>query len=189
MKTRDRLQMSHKTILLGAFAALLVAALVPHADGSRVQSTTTQLRRLHQSESVFPFCRCTDYKCSSSPYRLVVSSNVPTPGGSNVTFTIISSGVWSISECYGDLSSSLARVAILARASCAASWSSVLQNGAPPLVLPLFKPYGTQAELKINGLNLNAVTAAGTQIQISLSGACPTLASFLDPAGLMYSFG
>ncbi len=40
------------------------------------------------SLAVFPFCSCTDYKCTSNPYRLVFGGIQPMSNYTNVCFTI-----------------------------------------------------------------------------------------------------
>ncbi|GAX79560.1 hypothetical protein CEUSTIGMA_g7001.t1 [Chlamydomonas eustigma] len=107
-------------------------------------STATSTSRAPAAEPVFPFCRCSDYTCTSSPYLLTQQSFPLGNDGSLVTLNFVNNTLAnSTTPCYSYLLDGLFRVSFLTKPRCNASYYNVLFNGAAPQRQE-FKSFGNQ---------------------------------------------
>ncbi|KAG1660114.1 hypothetical protein FOA52_015094 [Chlamydomonas sp. UWO 241] len=137
----------------------------------------------------FPFCRCTDYSCESSPYGVDVKTTL-TAAGTEVTLKITKTtlSITNTGGCYGDLTNMVHRIALESRPECSSSWSNVRVNGVTTVPAPLFKPYPPGAELKILFSPLSYYDFIGSTVTFTLSGACPDLNAWTGYPGVTFSF-
>ncbi|KAG1662687.1 hypothetical protein FOA52_014613, partial [Chlamydomonas sp. UWO 241] len=137
----------------------------------------------------FPYCRCTDYSCSSSPYGVDIKTT-PTAFGTDVELTITKTSrtIMDTGGCFQTLTDMVHRIALDTRPECSSSWSNVRVNGQVGSPAPLFKPYPPGAELKIQFSPLSYSEFIGSTVTFSLSGVCPDLDTWTGFNGVAYSF-
>ncbi|KAG2493480.1 hypothetical protein HYH03_008296 [Edaphochlamys debaryana] len=133
----------------------------------------------------FPFCRCSDYRCGTSPYKVLRSNETSLPNGNlRVCFKFQDVGCPSNNPCCNSILQELDKVEFMADKMCSETVAAVTFGGLSVIGSTHFDTEFTVGKIRVTGLNANRAKVGASELCITIKSPCNSFNTFFQSSKL-----